>query len=201
MSLQTCFSDPGMTSLNIPSIIDQETSEGTAARLVTLLKPSEQCTEGIVPFLCLSFFSLCDSSNTLHTILRSPCLDLRDDICAMEWARAAAFVGSDALPVCEDLTDVMDDCIGNSSMTDTSDLNDQVMPSTGNQSFEEDIELDCLEGFFFDKNVSNLCRPICGEFNPTPLVVTIVEDVFIVACFIASIMMFILALTVQRKTL
>ena len=116
-SLQMCFS--GVTSpppaLNIPSLVDQQTGERDAMNLVnglSFLSPSQQCREAIVPFLCLSIFTLCDSSNRLHTILREDCLALRDDICADEWSQAVAFLGTEVLPVCEDLPDITDECIG-----------------------------------------------------------------------------------------
>ena len=114
MSLQICFS--GVTSpLNIPSSIDQQTGETDAMSLVnglSFLNPSQQCSEAIMPFLCLSIFSLCDSSNTLHTILRQDCLDIRDDICVGEWSQAVTFLGGGVLPVCEDLPDVIENCTG-----------------------------------------------------------------------------------------
>ena len=116
-SLQMCFS--GVISppppLNIPSSIDQQTGESDAMSLengLSFLNPSQQCTEAIMPFLCLYTFSLCDSSNTLHTILRQDCLDMRDDVCASEWSQAFAFLGDGILPVCEDLPDVIENCTG-----------------------------------------------------------------------------------------
>ena len=116
-SLQTCFS--GDTSpppaLNIPSLIDQEAGESDAMNLVnglSLLSPSPQCREAIMPFLCLSIFTLCDSSNHLHTILREDCLELRDNICAEEWRQAVTLLGARVLPVCENLSDSADECIG-----------------------------------------------------------------------------------------
>ena len=118
ISLQRCFS--GVTSLsralNIPSLINQQMGERDAMNLVnglTFLNPSPQCRESIMPFLCLFVFSLCDSSNNLHTTLRKDCLDLRDDICAEEWIQAVGFFGDGVLPFCEDLQDITDDCIGN----------------------------------------------------------------------------------------
>ena len=110
LSLQTCFS--GVTSpspaLNIPSSIDQETGESDATRLVnglSFFNPSQQCKEAIIPFLCISIFNLCDSSNTLHTALRKDCLYIRDDVCVSEWSTAVEFLGADVLPVCEELPD------------------------------------------------------------------------------------------------
>jgi hypothetical protein len=119
--LQTCFS--GVTTpppaLDIPSTVDQETGERNALNLVNglpLLNPSPQCREAIIPFLCLYTFTLCDSSNNLHTILREDCLELRDDICAEEWIQAVGFLGNGVLPVCEDLPDGVDECSGKLSL-------------------------------------------------------------------------------------
>ena len=114
VSLQMCFS--GVTSpLNIPSSIDQQTRENDTMSLVnglSFLNLSQQCSEAIMPFLCLSIFSLCDSSNTLHTILRQDCLDIRDGVCDSLWSQAVGFLGDGVLPVCEDLPDVIEDCTG-----------------------------------------------------------------------------------------
>ena len=118
MSLQMCFS--GVTSpppaLNIPSSIDQKTSESDAMSVMnsfSLFSYNQQCNEAIMPFLCLSIFSLCDSNSTLHTIQRQDCLDIRDDICASGWSEVELFLGTGVFPVCEDLqADIMEDCIG-----------------------------------------------------------------------------------------
>ena len=112
-SLQICFS--GVTSpLNIPSSIDEQAGESEAVGLLngfSFLNPSQECTEVIVPFLCLYIFNLCDSSNTLHTILRQDCLSIRDDICAKEYDLVITFLGDGVLPVCEDLPDITVECI------------------------------------------------------------------------------------------
>ena len=118
LSLQTCFS--GVTSpspaLSIPSSIDQETGESVAMRLVkglSFLNSSQQCQEAVIPFLCISIFNLCDSSNTLHTALREDCLHIRDDVCVTEWSTAVEFLGADVLPVCEELPDdITVECTG-----------------------------------------------------------------------------------------
>ena len=116
-SLQTCFSGEMSPppALNIPSLVDQEAGERDAMNLVnglSFLNPSPQCREAIIPFLCLYIFTLCDSSNNLHTTLREDCLELRDNICAEEWSQAVGFLGPGVLPLCEDLPDITDECIG-----------------------------------------------------------------------------------------
>lgn len=115
-SLQTCFS--GVTSppaaLNIPSLVDQEAGEAIAARLLgglASLGPSQECREPIIPFICLSIFGLCDVNNRFHSILMDDCLELRDNLCPNEWIGATrVFPG--LLPICENLPDITDDCVG-----------------------------------------------------------------------------------------
>ena len=115
LSLQTCFS--GVTSpppaLNIPSSIDQEAGENDIMSLVnglSLLRPSQQCRESMLPFFCTFIFNLCDNNNTLHTILREDCLHIRDDVCAEVWQIAVDY--QVPLPVCEDLQEITVECIG-----------------------------------------------------------------------------------------
>ena len=118
LSLQTCLSD--VTSpppaLNIPSSIDQKTSESDAILLLnglSFLNPSQQCKEAVMPFLCISIFNLCDSSNTLHTATREDCLYIRDDVCVSEWSTVVEILGADVLPVCEELpVNSMVECTG-----------------------------------------------------------------------------------------
>ena len=59
----------------------------------------------------------------------------------------------------------------------------------------------CSDGFFFDANVTNICRPICGGFSPTPLFLQILYKISIVVGIIAAVIVVILALTVQREKL
>ena len=113
-SLQACFS--GVTTLenlNIPSLVDQEAGERDAATFVNglpFLNPNPQCREAIEPFICLSIFTLCDPDGDLHTITREDCLELRDNICAELWSLAVGILGAGALPVCEDLLDITNEC-------------------------------------------------------------------------------------------
>ena len=103
------------SALNIPSLVDQQIGEMDARTLViglSLLDPSPQCSKAVIPFLCLSIFPLCDSSSNLRTVIREDCLELRNGICAEEWSQAVEFLGDGILPVCEDLPDVMEECVG-----------------------------------------------------------------------------------------
>ena len=63
------------------------------------------------------------------------------------------------------------------------------------------IKLECSDGFYFDENATGLCLPECGEWSLIPLPQQIIERVFVIVCFIASMIMIIGALTVRRDTM
>lgn len=62
---------------------------------------------------------------------------------------------------------------------------------------------ECSEGFYFDEDVlgTNTCRPECGEFLRTPLVRQFFERFSIVVGIIGSVLVFLIAATVQREKL
>lgn len=66
---------------------------------------------------------------------------------------------------------------------------------------EQESVNNCSEEFFFDENVTNICRPICGELNPVPLGVQILYKISVVIGSIAAVTVIILALAVQREKL
>lgn len=37
-------------------------------------------------------------------------MEIRDKVCAKEWRKALDLLGDDALPVCEDLPDMIEEC-------------------------------------------------------------------------------------------
>ena len=61
---------------------------------------------------------------------------------------------------------------------------------------------ECLEDFYFDTNGSELCRPICGEYDPTPssLHLIVISRASFILGVIASVLLFLIALIVQRDS-
>lgn len=61
----------------------------------------------------------------------------------------------------------------------------------------------CSDGFYLDdgQNGTNTCRPDCGQFLKKPFVRQFFENTAICVSIIASITVFVLAVTVQRKTM
>ena len=112
-----CFS--GVSSpppaLNVLSTINQQQGEIDATQFLNglpLLNPTTECLEELTPFICLHIFGLCDTSGNLHTSLRGDCLKIRDSVCPSQWAVAMSVLPPGTLPVCEDLPDVTEECIG-----------------------------------------------------------------------------------------
>ena len=93
--------------------------------------------------------------------------------------------------------------VENSSRIPTTNVSDTEQATTiapGNET-SLDGQLVCSEGFYFDENGTNLCRPTCGEFFPASLSAQIIQRTALAISFITSVLMFILALTVQREVL
>lgn len=56
----------------------------------------------------------------------------------------------------------------------------------------------CVEGSYLDVNDTGICRPTCGEFMKREIAL---KQIAFVLGFISCIMIFILALTIQRDAL
>ena len=74
-------------------------------------------------------------------------------------------------------------------------------------SHSDSANITCSEGFFFDdedsngRNATNTCKPACGEFLRKPLAQEFFENLGVCGSLVAGVLMFIIATTVQRKTL
>jgi hypothetical protein len=84
---------------------------------------------------------------------------------------------------------------------DYPDVDNQTTTSFNQDQVMEKEPRQCSDGFFLDKNATNLCRPLCGEFRRTRFGVQVLENTAICVCLVASVIMLILALTVQRDSL
>ncbi len=71
-----------------------------------VVRPSPQCEEVIVPFLCLYYLRPCDGGGEVsyHPSVED-CVTVSTEICAREWAVADDLVSSlgESLPSCEEL--------------------------------------------------------------------------------------------------
>ncbi len=81
----------------------------------------------------------------------------------------------------------------------TSTINETV-PNTSANTTSLNM-LVCSEGFYFDENGTDVCRPRCGEFLHEPLAVIISEVTATCVGLISSVTLIVLALTLQRDTL
>ncbi len=95
----------GMVTPNI-SVANQEVMEQQS--LIVLnhafpsFIPSLECHIAFRSMFCLSVFGACDG-NSSQLATRGLCTNVRDGVCAREWALASDFLGPQGLPVCEDI--------------------------------------------------------------------------------------------------
>ena len=75
---------------------------------VELLRPSTQCKEEVLPFLCVHLLSICSDSGEPLQPSRSQCENIRDNVCSREWQEALTFKID--LPTCSSLPESSSYC-------------------------------------------------------------------------------------------
>ena len=65
---------------------------------------SDDCKAAALPFLCVYFFGLCDSTGKAYRPSSSQCTEISTGVCATEWALASNFAGV-TLPECSSFPD------------------------------------------------------------------------------------------------
>ena len=78
----------------------------TVGPLLDILKAfaSDDCKAAALPFLCVYFFGLCDSTGKAYRPSSSQCTKISTGVCASEWALASNFPGV-ILPECSSFPD------------------------------------------------------------------------------------------------
>ena len=92
------------------TISDQSRAEEEIGDLFSALdfviKPSDECRDAVVPFLCLYTFGLCGEYDTDYQPTAAECSNIRDSVCENEWRQAADLLilyGQPPLPDCSHL--------------------------------------------------------------------------------------------------
>ena len=121
-SLQACLPVSGPTSSGMIHVQRDQTE--AVGPLLDILKAfaSDDCKAAALPFLCVYFFGLCDSTGKAHRPSSSQCTEISTGVCASEWALASNFPNV-ILPDCAtfpDKTILMASCGNNSSSTEHS---------------------------------------------------------------------------------
>ncbi len=96
----------------ISSDIDQTATESQVTLIqggLSILSPSTECLDAVVPFLCLYYFGLCDSSGNLFEPSTETCATISTDICQREWTMAENLI---ALPTCDMFGEQLTACNG-----------------------------------------------------------------------------------------
>ena len=92
-------------------------------------------------------------------------------------------------------------CIYAVSTNSTMPFQEDEITANSSQDRTSNITLVCSEQFFFDENDTQLCRPICGEFNQKSTSKRVIDLLAACVGLIAAVGVVIIALTVQRKEL
>ena len=79
---------------------------------LSLLNPSPECMQAVVPFLCSYIFPLCDSSGLPYLPSSVQCREIINGICANEFDVAEMLAGESQLPQCQLLPEATRECNG-----------------------------------------------------------------------------------------
>ena len=80
-------------------LIRSDQSEIVRPLLDALGSASDDCKAAALPFLCVYFFGLCDSTGKAYRPSSSQCTEISTGVCAREWTLASNFLGA-TLPDC-----------------------------------------------------------------------------------------------------
>ena len=100
----------------------------TVGPLLDILKAfaNDDCKAAALPFLCVYFFGLCDSTGKAHRPSSSQCTEISTGVCAREWTLASDFPGA-TLPDCSSFPDetvlmIMETCDSTADTTMDNEL-------------------------------------------------------------------------------
>ena len=116
LGVQNCLPDRiGSDDVYIPFDRDQEEIENQAALIIerglNAIGASPECKERAIPFLCVYYFGLCDSSGVEYQSSIEECTSVSTGICEAEWITANLFLPGQ-LPLCESLQEGSTHCGG-----------------------------------------------------------------------------------------
>ena len=101
---------------------------------------SEECSAVVMPFLCQYVYPPCDGNGSAQFITQEQCINIRDDLCEVEWRIAMTSEEGNLLPVCETF-------------------------GTDNESSSVTIIREPLKCHYQFKEFCGLCLPLCGTFS------------------------------------
>ena len=104
---------------------------------------SEKCSATVMLFICQYVYPPCDSNGSPLLINREQCVNIRDDVCAIEWKIAMNMEQGSLLPDCKGFGEE-----NNSSSVGT--------------IRNDSVSLDCH--YQFDE-YCGVCLPLCGKFS------------------------------------
>ena len=115
---QVCLTGVGDDDIFIPMRKPQEELETQAMQFLAdlqLLTPGENCSEAIVPFMCFSFFGLCDSSTRELYLPSLKDCNVLMNTCGPEFQRAMSLIANVSIlqvPPCDSFPNITLTCTG-----------------------------------------------------------------------------------------
>ena len=90
-----------LTTLSNNAINEQQLSEFFSVLESYSAIVSDECSAVVMPFLCQYVYPPCDGNGSAQFITQEQCINIRDDLCEIEWRIAMTTEHGNLLPVCE----------------------------------------------------------------------------------------------------
>ena len=142
---------------------------------------SEECSVAIMPFLCQYVYPPCDGNGSTQFITKEQCINIREDVCELEWKFAMATNFGSLLPFCEAF-----DASSNFSSTAKGISSSSETPS-------------CHYQF---KRFCGVCLPLCNAFSQYSAPVKLTEKILIIVAAVLAIIggiIVLIAAGIRRK--
>ena len=165
-------------SILVQQDVAQEIENLISALESPFLGASDDCKAAVLPFLCVYFFGLCDSTGKAYRPSSSQCTEISTGVCAREWTIGTSF--GIPLPECSSLPDesVLAETCERETQQTTGDVlgPGQTIITKSNVTVLSNFSIQCREDFFYDEE-QRICKPACGLISEYPPQATTALDV------------------------
>ena len=149
--------DDNLITLSNNVINEQQLSEFFSVLESFSAIVSKECLAAVMPFLCQYVYPPCDGNGSAQFITQEQCINIRDDVCEIEWRITMTTEHGNLLPVCE--------IFGNDNES---------------SSINNELNMEPLRCHYQFKEFCGLCLPLCGTFSQYPDHVKLRERVVLI---------------------
>ena len=174
------------TNNTLTTMVNSDITEQQVSLFLTNLKNfpdliNEECSVAIIPFLCQYVYPPCDGNGNKQFITREQCINIREEVCEIEWKIAMATNFGSLLPVCE-------------AFDASSNFN-----STAKEMNSSSETPSCHYQF---KKFCGVCLPLCNAFSQYSAPVKLSEKILIIVAAVLAIIggiIVLIAAAIRRK--